>query len=102
MSPDSHDSAVNGDRSASHASEAWRRAPQTTLDALDEFLAARPSVDPVLAAAARRLAASIDAQPDTGMAQLVKEFRAAYKELKDGSDTADPFASLLSEMGDAS
>lgn len=101
MNPESRQPAVNGDRNAPHSQSAWT-APQTTLDALDEFLAARPSVDPVLAAAARRLAASIDAQPDTGMAQLVKEFRAAYKELKDGSDTADPFASLLSEMGDAS
>lgn len=100
MTPEADDTAVNGDRIASDAPAAWQ-APRTTLDALDEFLAARPSVDPVLAAAARRLAASIDAQPDTGMAQLVKEFRAAYKELKDGSDTADPFASLLSEMGDA-
>jgi len=76
--------------------------PGSVLTILDEFLAARPSADQVLAAAARRLAAAIDAQPDTGMGQLVKEFRAAYKELKDGSDTADPFGAMLSEMGDAS
>jgi hypothetical protein len=37
-----------------------------------------------------------------GMAQLVKEYRAAYKELADGSDRSDPYAALLTEMGDAS
>ncbi len=77
----------------------WR---QGNLAALDEFLAARPSADPVLAAAVRSLAAAMDAAPESGMAQLVKEYRAAYRELADGSERADPYASLLAEMGDAS
>ena len=77
------------------------RLPVSNLAALDEFLAARPSVDPVLATAVRSLAAAIDAE-QPGMAQLVKEYRAAYKELADGSDRSDPYAALLTEMGDAS
>jgi len=76
------------------------RLPVSNLAALDEFLAARPSADPVLATAARSLAAAIDAE-QPGMAQLVKEYRAAYKELADGSDRSDPYAALLTEMGDA-
>lgn len=92
---------MNGVTSASQHPDVYL-PPGSVLAILDEFLAARPSADQVLAAAARRLAAAIDAQPETGMGQLVKEFRAAYKELKDGSDTADPFAQMLSEMGDAS
>jgi len=47
------------------------------------------------------LAAAMDAAPESGMAQLVKEYRAAYRELADGSERADPYASLLAEMGDA-
>lgn len=77
------------------------RLPVSNLAALDEFLAARPSADPVLATAARSLAAAMDAGMP-GMAQLVKEYRAAYKELADGSDRSDPYAALLTEMGDAS
>jgi len=77
------------------------RLPVSNLAALDEFLAARPSADPVLATAVRSLAAAIDAGMP-GMAQLVKEYRAAYKELADGSDRSDPYAALLTEMGDAS
>jgi hypothetical protein len=71
----------------------------TNLERLDEFLAARPSSDPLLAALARSLAAEIDAR-SPGMAANSKEYRATIDRLRGDPDAPDPFDRLFAEMGD--
>lgn len=74
---------------------------QTALEALEEFLTARPSADPVLAAVARRLAAEIDTTTGGAVAVLSKEYQATMARLRDDADAANPFDRLCAEMGDA-
>jgi hypothetical protein len=72
----------------------------TNLEALSEFLTARPSVDPVLAALARSLAAEIDAQ-SPGMASLAKEYRATLERLRsDDAGGTSALDDLFAEVGD--
>lgn len=69
--------------------------------ALTEFLTARPSADPLLAALARSLAEAIDSEPEAGLAALAKEYRATVEKLR--SDAAGPAGSLddlFAEVGD--
>lgn len=71
------------------------------LMALDAFLAAHPSADPLLASLARSLAAAIDADPEVGLAALAKEYRATVEKLRsDDAGSAFSLDDLFAEVGD--
>lgn len=68
-------------------------------EALREFLAARPSVSPLLAELARSMAAAIDDAPDAAMA---KQYQALVERLlaDDASGSEPGLGDLFSEVGD--
>lgn len=72
-------------------------------NAIEEFLAARPSVSPLLAELARSLAAELDGCPETGFAATAKQYQALVEKLlADDAGGAGPIADVLAAMGDAS
>lgn len=70
------------------------------FNALTELVAGLVDPHAALVALAGTLAAAIDANPEQGLAPLVKEYRACLKELAAGGGP-DVFAALLAEMGNA-
>ena len=79
------------------------RGEVSNRQALEEFLAARPSVPPLLAELARSLAREVDDPPENGLSSgIAKEYKALCERLI-ADDSAGPgtLGDLFAEVGDS-